>query len=368
MTDLVRSGILRGLLAVLLVSGAPAQEMGILGLPATGFHGLAAAGPQVPPAPLPGEATPPAELVLVISIDGLRPDALQAVPTPHIDRLAASGAISMRARSADIPKTLPGHTSMVTGVQPKVHGFEFNRWRPWEGTLKQPTMFRWVRAAGLETTVVVAKRKFKLLNVPGDVGAFRVPLPRPWSLKGTSDRVVDKVLDYLDEGRRGLYFIHLPEVDDRGHRVGWMSPEQLAEVAFVDAQIGRLVAWTEEEGRDLRIAWIVTSDHGGHGKDHGELAKGRDEYLPEDVTVPFLMSGHGVIPGAQLGPDVSLVDVAPTACALLGVAPPTGLDGRALEQGLSSPPPAPDPAVAALPQGPERGSGLANLLGRWNPF
>jgi predicted AlkP superfamily pyrophosphatase or phosphodiesterase len=357
-----RSRVAALALAILVVATEARAQGGPFGLEP---HGVVGAGPAPIVQPLAG---PAARLVLVVSIDGLRPDALQLAATPNLDALAEAGARTFEARSSEIPKTLPSHTSMVTGVQPSRHGFTFNRWRPWEGTLDQPTMFRWVRAAGAATTMVVAKRKFKLLAVPGDVQAFRVPKARPWSLKGTADRVVAKVLDYLEEGRRGLFFVHLAEVDDRGHRHGWMSPSQLEAVEFVDQQIGRLRAWVEASDVAATTSWVVTADHGGHGKDHGELGEHDEDYLPEDTTVPFLLSGAGVRQGGDLH-GASVVDVAPTACALLGVAVPRGLDGVALAGALDRPPPAPTGEIGdAAPLRPDVGRRVRATLSRWNPF
>jgi hypothetical protein len=351
-------------LLVFLASPSPAQLLGQAQI------SPAAQATSPAPSPLPAELPldPADRVVLVVSVDGLRPDAWEAAATPTLDLLAASGAATRRALSAELPKTLPGHTSMLTGVQPSVHGVTHNRWRPWEPTLKQPTVFRWVRAAGLDTTLIATKRKFRLLDVAGDVGRFEWVRDRAWrvfvrpELKGSSRQVVDECLDLLEEGRRGLYFLPLPEVDDRGHKKGWMSEEQLEAVAAVDRELGRLRQGLDELGLREETSWLLTADHGGHGKNHGDD-------VPEDRLVPFVLSGRGVPGGVDLGQGVEILDVAPTAAALLGVAPPVGLGGRAVAAGLLDPPPAPDPEVNDIPPpGRSLASRVRDMVSSWNPF
>lgn len=345
-----------------LLGAAPARAgEGILGVPLAGAPPAAYTG-------TPDETPADQRLVLAVSIDGLRPDGWTAADAPNLDALAAAGSCTLAAHTAELPKTLPGHASMITGVQPSRHGLEWNRYRFWEGPIQYPTVFRWVRAAGLDTTMVASKRKFKHFDVPGDVLAFRfvydVSVPDEledvghlYSWKGNSRKVVDKVVDYLREGRRGLVFVHLPEVDDLGHKEGWMSPHYLEAVAEVDLHLGRLRAFLEEEGLLEETSWILTADHGGSGHDHGPD-------IPHSDRVPFIMSGRGVKPGATLGDDVSILDLAPTAAAFLGVPATQGLDGRVVAEALTFEPPEP---VAAVPP-PAGDGGLKAKIKQYLPW
>jgi tetratricopeptide (TPR) repeat protein len=103
----------------------------------------------------------------------------------------------------------------------------------------------------------------------------------------------------------------------------------LAEIAYADAQLARLL-------NDIRIRWpegntlfVVTSDHGEGRGEHGE---GGHSYTLYDVTqrVPLVMAGPGLRGGKVVSSPVRLSDVAPTILRMVGQRPPPGLDGRDL--------------------------------------
>ena len=101
------------------------------------------------------------------------------------------------------------------------------------------------------------------------------------------------------------------------------------EVAYVDAEIGRLLARVAELGLAERSAIVFASDHGeGFGEDDYWFAHG--EYLSDPlVRVPLLLSTPGRPPAVR-DDVVSLTDVLPTLARLLGGDPPPGLPGRDL--------------------------------------
>lgn len=63
----------------------------------------------------------------------------------------------------------------------------------------------------------------------------------------------------------------------------------------------------------------------------------------QDMHLTFMVSGYGVIPGAELD-DPRLVDVAPTITHLLGVPAPADSQGRVLEEILGETAPEPEPS------------------------
>src|SRR5215218_9262130 len=91
--------------------------------------------------------------VLVISVDGLRPDLLLRSDTPNMHRLFQNGCYTFWARTVPQGITLPSHTSMLTGVTPRRHGIEWNRdlplFRPVYPSF--PTLFELAHNAGFTT-------------------------------------------------------------------------------------------------------------------------------------------------------------------------------------------------------------------------
>jgi hypothetical protein len=85
--------------------------------------------------------TPAPAGVLIISVDGLRPEAIQLAETPNLDRLIGQGAVSWRAQTILPSVTLPGHASMLSGSSPEVHGVLWNSYEPERGYVALPTLF-----------------------------------------------------------------------------------------------------------------------------------------------------------------------------------------------------------------------------------
>ena len=67
---------------------------------------------------------------------------------------------------------------------------------------------------------------------------------------------------------------------------------------------------------------LITADHGGHDRTHGTD-------MPEDMTIPVFLRGQGFEPGRELE-GVSIKDIAPTVCKLMGVPTPDEWEGNAL--------------------------------------
>ncbi len=59
--------------------------------------------------------------VLIIGIDGCRPDALLAAQTPNLDALWKDGAYSFKARTDEISSSGPAWSAMLTGVWHQKH-------------------------------------------------------------------------------------------------------------------------------------------------------------------------------------------------------------------------------------------------------
>ncbi|MGQ0600096.1 MAG: CapA family protein [Anaerolineales bacterium] len=282
--------------------------------------------PTLTPSPTPL----PTRRVAIISIDGLRPDALQQTPSPNIRGLAERGAFSFTAQTILPSVTLPAHTSMLTGYGPAVHKVDWNDYEPARGPLATvPTIFSHAHRAGLRTVLVAGKEKFKHLDVPGTLDAF------VFAPAGDND-VTENTLAQIAAGF-DLLFIHLPTVDQVGHSAGWMSEPYLSQVTRADEDVGRILTALPP---DTTI--LLTADHGGLGVTHG-----RD--IPEDMTIPWIIAGPGVRMNYELQQPVVTMDTAATAAFVLGLQLPGDAEGRPVLEAFDSHSPAPTPE-AAVPQ------------------
>lgn len=254
--------------------------------------------------------------VAVISLDGLRPDAIAEAPAPTLKQLAKEGAFTLSAKTVSPTATLPAHTSMVTGLTPQHHGITWN-----DDTTSNPrqvaitTVFDFTALEGYTSALFVGKSKLRPLIHPGAPTKASIPPSDLWY----ADTVGAQVLAYLQVAspKPNFIFIHLPDIDVAGHAHGWMSPEYLAAVRHADSVVARIwEALKQTYGADLTL--IVTADHGGSGFGHAD-----GTYL--DSTVPWIVWGKGVTPQTLSG--VRVVDTGPTVLWLLGLAQPPDWDG-----------------------------------------
>ena len=263
--------------------------------------------------------------VVIVTIDGLRPDAITGSGMPRLARLMQEGASSRGARTTDPSLTLPSHFSMVTGQTPARHGILKN------GTLaREPaadTLFTAVHAAGRRTGLYVGKHKLLALAPRGSADVVAAPGrgDADWAA-GASARLAARFAADFPRERFALTFLHLREPDEAGHGDGWMTPRYHAALAEVDRALAVVLQAIGESG--LPTTLFLTSDHGGEGTDHWT-------HGAVDWTVPWVCLGPGV-KGATLT-DVSVVDVAPTAAALLGVKLPQ-MEGKVVKECLGGAP------------------------------
>ena len=264
--------------------------------------------PTAPASPAPAVR----RTVVLVSIDGMRSDAAQTA-APNLVALSQRGAFTWRAQTVVPSITLSGHASMLSGDTPNVHGMTWAEWDPREATISVPTIFTIAHSAGLDTAMVVGKPKLAHLNAPGSTDVFVVC--------GSDDDVATRALAEIN-AERDLLFVHLPDTDLTGHRYGWMSAQYMAALSRADQALGRLVAAARPS-----TTFVVTADHGGHGKDH-------NTGTPVDMTIPWVMAGPGVKGGLALTIPVRVFDTAPTVAAVLGLDVPTHMDGRPVLEAL----------------------------------
>jgi predicted AlkP superfamily pyrophosphatase or phosphodiesterase len=273
--------------------------------------------------------------VLIVSIDGLRPDAIERFNAATMLRLMREGTYSQDAQTILPSTTLPSHTSMLTGVDVDVHGVTWNsdetsRLRP----LTVPTVFGLAHAAGFRTAAFFGKGKLQQLHVPHTLDYVRsLDIRVAWS--GSARRTVNDVDGYLRQASPNLVFIHLVEPDYAGHLFGWMGRSYARAVSEADRALGLLIERADARFGPRRYTLIVTADHGGHGRTHGTAD-------PVDTTIPWIVWGEGVRTGSTLAP-VRTTDTAATALWLLGVAVPAQWTGRAVAEAFDT------TAVAPVP-------------------
>ncbi len=261
-----------------------------------------------------------AERVVVVSIEGLRADAIATHGPVTLTRLAAEGA-DLLATTVLPTLTVPAHLSMWSGVSPARHGVlnDTLRFTPEMASLNP--VFKRSRARGFGAAAFLSDEG--PLSGFGDLLSCRLAfgLDSLALVPPTARDAVDSALPTLSDSALDLLFLHLPDPDPAGHRWGFTSSEYGNAVRTVDAALADLVDALDPATTLL----LVTAPHGGGGA-FGDRLHGSSH--PADLEIPLILWGAGVHPGT-VGSG-TLLDVAPTALWALGMAPPREYEGRVL--------------------------------------
>jgi len=274
--------------------------------------------------------------VLLITLDTTRADRIGAygfadIETPHLDRLAAEGVLFEQAQAV-APLTLPAHSSIFTGEYPPAHGVRDN------GGFYLDD----------EHVVLAEILRDEGLRTGGFVGAF--VLDAKWGIAQGFDHyfddfelgdtvrmalneierpageVTDAALAWLDEAPEARFFSwvhyydpHSPYEPPEPFAERYRNRPYVGEIAYVDSEVGRLLAWLDENGRARDTVVIVMGDHGESLGEHGE--SGHGFFIYEGATrVPFIVRApYDTMQGHRVAEVVRAVDVSPTVFDLLAV-------------------------------------------------
>ncbi|MFT3782322.1 MAG: ectonucleotide pyrophosphatase/phosphodiesterase [Nibricoccus sp.] len=284
------------------------------------------------PVAKPQRPIPAVQHVLVISIDGLRPDRALLADMPNLRSMLKNGAYTFWAKTTAVSITLPSHTSMLTGVTPNKHGIEWNRDLPFKEPVypNVPTLFEMASKAGYSAAMVAGKSKFSALAKPGTVNWVAVPDEG----RSSNEAVLESAVKLIEAKKPDLLFVHFPDVDANGHAHGWGSREQFAAIEKTDRQLGELFAALDRAGIRQSTFIILSADHGGAGLTHGaDDARSRH--------IPWIACGPGVRKNFDLTTSVSLEvrteDTCATACYLLGLPQQPYFDGHPVMLAFENP-------------------------------
>jgi predicted AlkP superfamily pyrophosphatase or phosphodiesterase len=245
--------------------------------------------------------------VVLISIDGFAAFHLDnaGIDLPNIRELAAAGARAAAAESVFPSMTHPAHTTLVTGVTPRLHGVINNRVTdrrsgqrfhitnvPRSESVRVPTLFDRVHASGRRTaalfwpetrdddaiddniTEVFDEREMadpaavrpallaelRAAGVPID--SFYAFYDNPFT-QGAADQALTRAAVHLLKTRRpALLALHLLAADKAQHEVGPDHYLARAALSTADDCVGMLRKAVEDAGLGERVTFVIAADHG----------------------------------------------------------------------------------------------------------
>lgn len=265
------------------------------------------------------DGVPLAKRVVVIVIDGCRKEKLYQADAPFLHRLMRDGTVYETMETIYPARTVTCFSSMFTGTYPREHGIKSNM--VWSLGVKVQSIFDVLKVNGKKGVLFGCAH---LIDAFGDYC-------ESFTAVSHNDIVDKKIMKQAkiiyDRENPDLFIVQMIAVDQTGHSRGVHYSEYLEKIKEADELIADFYQWLAERGEIDETAFIVMADHGqGNGiGGHGHLDEG-------ERFVPFFMHGPMIAKGQTIEEFRSIVSVAATISALLGVPYPDHARGPELRE------------------------------------
>ncbi len=233
--------------------------------------------------------------VILISLDGFRPEYLERGLTPTLERLARTGVEATGMRPSYPSLTFPNHYSIVTGLRPDRHGIVANRMRDAElgefSMENRPAVGdgRWWGGEPLWVSLDRIGVRTAAMFWPGteaNVLGLRPHWWYPFDSKVSMQTRVERVLAWMampESERPRLITLYFEHVDTAGHYYGPDSPETEQTLQQVDRALAKLVRGLRNQGSIANL--VVVSDHGMEPTSERRLVIVDDYVDPNDIDI-----------------------------------------------------------------------------------
>jgi len=255
------------------------------------------------------------EKVLLILVDGMRPDSLDICGHPFIRKMKEAGCYTAEAQTVMPSVTLPCHMSLFHSVPPDRHGILTNTYTPQVRPING--LFEQLRQSKKSCGFFYNWGELRDLAKPDSIACGYYVSGHIYTYKTANEQITNEAIQYINDSNPDFTFVYLGYTDEAGHAYGWMSDEYIQSVYESWDCIEKIVSSISD---DYTI--IITADHGGHNRSHGSDR-------PEDMTIPLFIKGKGVSPATELK-NANIIDIAPTVTKLLGVEAADEWEGKSL--------------------------------------
>lgn len=253
--------------------------------------------------------------VILISVDGMRPDGFLACGNPHIHEIMARATYTLDGQTVVPSVTLPCHMSLFHSVPPTRHDITTNRYIPMSHKING--LFEQLDNAGKVCAMYYGWEPLRDVARPGSL--VYAEYIHSYAEESVDTLLADSALARIAQSHPDFVFLYMVETDEKGgHDNGWMTQTYLDRISIAVDNIRRVL---EACGEEYTV--IITADHGGHDRTHGTE-------LTEDMTIPMFYIGKDFAPGHRFSGG-SIMDIAPTIAKLMGIAPAREWEGSCVE-------------------------------------
>ena len=249
--------------------------------------------------------------VILISVDGMRPDGFLVNPNPFAAEMMKRAYYTLDGKTVFPSCTLPCHMSLFHSVAPQRHGITTNLYLP----MARPIDGLFEQLHHAKATCAMYYGWEPLRDVARPASLTFSEYIHAYSEESSDTALTDRALARIQMSQPDFVFLYMVETDEMGgHDNGWMSEGYLNRISIALDNIRRVL---EACGDEYTV--IVTADHGGHDRTHGTE-------MPEDMTIPMFYFGKQFEAGKRFSGG-SILDIAPTIAKIMGVEPAVEWEG-----------------------------------------
>jgi parallel beta-helix repeat protein len=266
--------------------------------------------------------------VILVVIDGVRPDVLLGANTPNFDALAAEGSYTWNAWTVTPSVTIAAIPSLMTGATPEVHQVT-----DWSGEIYAETMPEVFEEAGLSTA---------LIGSGGILAGYNENTywTEYYYHENADEHFTTLAIEYFVENRPFFMYVYNPMPDRRGHTYGHESAEYREAIENADYHVGRLVQTLKDLEVYDNTLIVITTDHGMTGTSHG-YGYENDMRIFSIWRGPKVRGNYRMVDNVYIPPSATygetyvahrIIDIAPTITSLVGLRAPENSEGSTIYQ------------------------------------
>lgn len=264
--------------------------------------------------------------VVLIGLDGWGAYSVEKAEMPHVKKMMAEGAYTLKKRSVLPSSSAVNWASMFMGAGPELHGY--TEWGSQTPELPSrildedgifPTVFGLLRRA-VPAAEIGCIYEWDGIAYVVDTLALSY---RKHVTEATEkpEATAQYAADYIRKSRPALLAVVIDNPDHVGHSAGHDTPAYYEVLKQLDRYVGQIVRAVEEAGMTEETIFIVTSDHGGIHKGHGGKTM-------QEMETPFIICGRGVKKGHLIEGSMMQFDIASTIASVFGLQQPQVWIGR----------------------------------------
>lgn len=257
-------------------------------------------------------------MVVLICVDGARPDGIARAATPNLDRIGHEGSVCFHVQPVHPNLPLAGQQSLFRSVTPEVHGATGAELNGFKRSI--PSLIDTLASADLKVGMFYTIPTLREVSLP-ESAAVNYCNARTHTSDG-DNHIVEMAIRTAAMEDFDFLFVNLGHAGYVGAHYGWHSDEYIQAMTFTDACIGKFT--------DAIIAlhqpvdFVIVSNHSGGGE--------------ADEDLPLFLWGYRMVPGIKVEQAVSLLDIAPTIAYLYGVDAPREWQGKPIAEAIKDTP------------------------------